>query len=242
MQKDGVLKTKDNKKIAYRHYQSGHNAIIIIAHGFFNSKEAILLQELKDYLIDDYDVLMFDFRGHGRSSGVFTWASEEHLDLEEVIAYLLPQYKAIGLAGFSFGAGISIQVAEEEGNIDSLIAISAPSRYRGINYHFWNLDIENDIIYNVGKGSIGKGIRPGAFWLEKKNPIEKVAKLKCPVLYIHGGKDWVISSKHSEELYKKTVSFKKLVTIKGGPHAEYLIRKNSDEILPLIKNWFKQTL
>jgi dipeptidyl aminopeptidase/acylaminoacyl peptidase len=94
----------------------------------------------------------------------------------------------------------------------------------------------------MGKGSVGKGIRPGAFWLEKKNPIEKVDNLKCPVLYIHGKKDWVILSKHSEELYEKTTSFKKLILIKDGPHAEYLIRKNSNEILPLIKNWFNQTL
>jgi len=57
----GILITSDNQKIAYDNYNNGHKEVIIIAHGFYNSKDAVLLQQLKDNLIDSYDVAMFDF-------------------------------------------------------------------------------------------------------------------------------------------------------------------------------------
>ena len=78
----GTLFTSDHQKIAYRHYNVSHEKVIIIAHGFYNSKDAILLKKLKDNLMDSYDVIMFDFRGHGKSSGLFYWTSKEELDLK----------------------------------------------------------------------------------------------------------------------------------------------------------------
>lgn len=126
--------------------------------------------------------------------------------------------------------------------MDSLISVSAPTEFEKIEYHFWELDFENDIVYNLGEGKIGKGIRPGPWWLKKEKPIDCVGKIKIPVFYIHGQADWLIKPWHSEDLYKKTNSKKRLAIIKNGPHAEYLIRKNKKETIQLIKEWFKETL
>lgn len=237
-----TLTTIDNHKIAYTHYDNGHEKAVIIAPGFFNSKDATLLKRLKDHLIDSYDVIMFDFRGHGESSGLYTWTAKEGLDLEKVIDYAKMKYSTIGLIGFSFGAAISIQVAAKDKSIASFIAISAPQDPAKIDYRLWELDIENDIIYNLQEGRIGKGVRPGPFWLTKKKPLDLVNRITCPVLYIHGDKDWVIGHLHSQKLYDKTKSKKKIAVIKDGPHAEYLLRKNADETLKLILEWFKETL
>ncbi|MBU4488269.1 MAG: alpha/beta fold hydrolase [Candidatus Omnitrophica bacterium] len=236
------LKTQDNHKIAYAHYDEGHKKAVIIAPGFFNSKDAILLKKLKDHLIDTYDVVMFDFRGHGESSGLFTWTAKESLDLERVIDYAKTRYSKIGLIGFSFGAAISIQVVAKDKSIASFISISAPQDPAKVDYHFLDLDIENDIIYNLREGRIGKGVRPGPFWHAKKKPIDLVDKIMCPILYIHGDNDWVIRHAHSQKLYEKTKSKKKIAIIKDGPHAEYLLRKNTGETIPLIQEWFKETL
>lgn len=237
-----TLTTLDKQKIAYTHYNAGHQELIIIAPGFFNSKDSLLIKKLKDDLIDKYDVLIFDFRGHGKSSGSYTWTSKENSDLEAVLDYAKAKYQKIGIISFSFGAAISIRVLTERDDVTSLIAISAPYDCSKIDYHFWNLDIENDILYNLGQGKTGKGIRSGAFWLDKKKPIDLVEKLKCPVLYIHGDKDWVTGYAHSERLYEKTQAKKKLAIIKNGSHAEYLLRKNEQETVNLIRDWLEQTL
>ncbi len=238
----GQLLTKDKNKIAYKHYSSGHSTVIIIAHGFFNSKDSRLLLELKDYLTGAYDVVMFDFRGHGESSGLFSWTSKEHFDLESVLDYVKPQYKNIGLIGFSLGAVISINVLSRTDKVKSFIAVSAPSEFKKINFQFWKLDFENDILNNIGEGRIGKGVRPGPFWLNKPKPIALINKIKIPILYVHGDKDWVVRYKHSQELHAKTGPGKAISIIAGGPHAEYLIRKNRLQTFVLIKEWFANTL
>lgn len=238
-----ILTTADNHKIAYVHYQSGRKKAVIIAHGFFNSKDSALIRKLKDYLINTYDVIIFDFRGHGKSSGLFSWTTKESLDLKKVLEYAKKKYSKIGLIGFSYGAAIGIQVLAEDRAIASFIAIGAPYDCNKIECHFWDLDIENDIIYNLGEGKVGKGIRPGPFWLKKKKPIDLIDKLSCPVLYIHGEKDWVIRYAHSQKLYEKTKAKKKITIIKNGSHAEYLLReKTRKETAGLIRDWFKQTL
>lgn len=239
----GFLITSDNQKIAYDHHNNGHEQVVIIAHGFFNSKQALLLKELGEALKDEYDVIIFDFRGHGKSEGLFYWTAKEYQDLLAVIDYAHKSYKTIGVVGFSLGAATSIIAATKTDDIDSLIAISPPTEFRKVDYHFWDLDIENDILYTlIAEGRIGKGVKPGPFWKKKEKPIRLVKDLKIPILYIHGDNDWVIRPWHSRKLYENTASEKDIVIIKNGPHAEYLIRKNKQEIVALIKAWFAKTL
>lgn len=89
----GTLLTVDHQRIAYRHYNGGHDKLIIIAHGFYNSKDAVILKKLVESLYDEYDVFMFDFRGHGKSSGLYTWTSKEGRDLKAVLDYVDEKYK-----------------------------------------------------------------------------------------------------------------------------------------------------
>lgn len=238
----GFLTTSDNKKIAYDHYQNGHEHVVIIAHGFFNSKQALLIKELAASLQDDYDVITFDFRGHGKSSGLFSWTSKEAADLEAILEYASAKYNKIGIIAFSLGAAISIEVTAKSNIVDSFIAVSAPTDFQKIEFRIRDLDTEQDIFYNLKKGRIGKGVRPGPFWLKKPKPIELVGKIKCPILYIHGDNDWVINYKHSLLLFGRTHARKDIKIIKNGPHAEYLIRKNKKEVVSLIKVWFRKTL
>ena len=69
--RDLCVMTEDEQKVYFDHHQSGHDKIVIIAHGFFNSKNAVLLKTLAGELKKLYDVIVMDFRGHGESSGMF---------------------------------------------------------------------------------------------------------------------------------------------------------------------------
>ena len=139
------LLTIDGQTIHYDLYQHGHKQLIIIAHGFFNSKDALLLKELGHALSNQYDILIMDFRGHGKSSGLFYWTSKEYLDLQAVLEHVKSSYTEIGVIGFSLGAATSIIAASNVEGIATVISISAPSEFEKIEYRFWELDIENDI-------------------------------------------------------------------------------------------------
>jgi len=238
----GSLTTSDKEKISYIHFKKGHEKVVIIAHGLFNSKEALLLLQLKDSLIDSYDIIMFDFRGHGKSSGFFSFTSKEDKDLEVILEYAKNGYESIGLIAFSLGAAISINTLVKVDTVKSFVCVSAPTEFGKIDFRFWNIDFENDVIYNINEGKIGKSLRLGPFWLNKSRPIDSIEKIKCPVLFIHGDKDWVIDYSHSHQLYDKAKSKKKIEIIPNGPHAEYLLRKYHKHTVSLIKDWLAQTL
>jgi pimeloyl-ACP methyl ester carboxylesterase len=240
----GTLLTSDNCTIDYLHYKNGHEKVIIVAHGFYNSKEAVLLKKLAESFLGEYDVFMFDFRGHGKSKGAFSWGSKEEKDLLAVLDYVGSKYKKIGLIAFSVGASISLNVLGIDQRVSSLVCVSAPIDINKVDYHFWQLDVKNDLIYTLisKQGRIGKGVRLGPFWLRKKRPIDSVEKIKASVFYIHGDRDWIIKPWHSRALYEKTSSFKKIWIVKNGPHAEYIMKDVSVQFIKEIKNWFSRTL
>ena len=238
------LKTSDNHLVYYDVYRQNHKKVIVVAPGFFNSKEALLLKELGQNLNDDYDVIILDFRGHGQSQGLFYWTSKEYLDLLAVLQDAKEYYPTIGLIGFSLGAATSLIAMSRSDLVDSLIAVSAPAEFERIEYHFWQLNPSLDIYYSLlSEGRIGKGVRPGPFWLPKEKPKDVVKLLHRPVFYIHGTKDWLIKPWHSEVLYQNTNSkIKKIEIVEGLPHAEYMMKTHPEIFVRKVKNWFQETL
>ena len=51
------------------------------------------------------DLISFDFRGHGKSSGIYTFTSKESEDIKSVVNYAKKTYKRVYLTGFSLGGG-----------------------------------------------------------------------------------------------------------------------------------------
>ena len=241
---NGTLTTVDHQKISFQHFKNGSLAVIIIAHGYYNSKQCVVLQELTQAFEGKYDIFIFDFRGHGKSSGVYTWSSREGNDFRAVLDFIAPQYSKIGLIAFSLGASISINVLANDKRVDSLVCVSAPSDMSKIDYRAWELDWKKDVVYTLlnPKGRIGKGVRPGPFWLAKERPIDNIGKITIPIMFIHGSRDWVIRPWHSEALFQKASGKKKIISIKNGSHAEYLMRDYPEQFVAEVKNWFLDTL
>lgn len=237
--------TFDQHRIAFDQYISGQTQALIIAPGFYNSKDALLLKDLAgDLARRGYDVFLMDFRGHGHSSGLFYWTSYEYMDLMAVVEDVHRKYSKTGVIGFSLGAATTLITAAKTDLIHSLIVVCPPAEFEKIEYHFWELNWEHDIYYSLlREGRIGKGVRPGPFWLPKEKPKEIVRALQQPVYYIHGTDDWLIKPWHSDLLYRETASsIKRREVISGAPHAEYMLRTHRDMLILKINNWFQETL
>jgi len=236
--------SEDGLKIAFDHYFNAHQKVIILAHGFFNSKEAVLFERMAHALLDDFDVIAMDFRGHGKSDGFFDWSAKEYRDVEAVVSFASKNYEKVGVVGFSLGAAASLIAASKSQEIDSLISVSAPTKFEKIDFQIWKMGIIENIIYNVfQEGRIGKGVKPGKFWLTKTRPIDIVDQIAIPVLFLQGGSDWLVQPWHARNLFAKaTCANKRLEVIKNGTHAEYLFRSKPEEIIKIFKEWFDETM
>lgn len=240
----GILYTHDKVAIAYEHYKKGFDSVIIVCPGFFNSKKNRWMRKTIDLISSNYDVIIFDFRGHGDSGGRFSWTAKEHLDVKAVLDYTKSQgYKEIGILAFSLGAMASVNAISTNGDVQSMVLISCPYKFSKIDYHFWKPEMFSDLKDNIECNWEGKGARTTHIFKRKPKTIRKIAKIKrVPILFIHGDKDWVIKAYHSQKLYDAAITYKKIEIIKGGLHAERLIQLCPDKMKSLILNWFAKTL
>jgi glycosyltransferase involved in cell wall biosynthesis/pimeloyl-ACP methyl ester carboxylesterase len=238
------LTTEDGKRIAFFHIRRGSSKVIIIAHGIYNNKDTVLFRRMAEGFSKEYDVVMFDFRGHGKSGGVFTWTAQEQKDLRAIVAYAKKSnYTKIGVIGFSFGAAVVLIEASRHQSIDSVIAVSPPADLNSIDYHFWEKDMWKDLKLNFGIKGRGKGVRPGNPFLKKIRPVDVVDKISpTPVLFLHGEKDWLIKPRHSQRLFDKAKDPKAMTIIKDGGHAERMFDVFPDQFIKICLERFKETL
>jgi uncharacterized protein len=242
--KSGILHTKDNISISYDHYSHGASSVIIVCPGFFNSKENRWMRKAVGMFLPEYDVIIFDFRGHGNSGGRYTWSAKESLDVDIAVDYAVAQkYKHIGILAFSLGAAAAINDAATRSEIESMVLISCPARFKEINFHFWEPGMLSDLKDNIDCKWEGKGARFGSIFMKKEAPIDAIGKIKnTAVFFIQGDSDWIIKSSHAQKLYDAAKTEKKIEIIRGGLHAERLVQFNSEKIRELVLDWFSKTL
>jgi uncharacterized protein len=105
---------------------------VIICHPhslYGGSMDNYIVKRLAAVLTDNNIVSMiFNFRGVGQSQGSFDNGTGEQDDITAAIDWLLQQRSVdkdrIGLAGYSFGGGVSIPVACRDSRIKALALIS----------------------------------------------------------------------------------------------------------------------
>ncbi len=237
-----TLSTIDQVNVSVDLYQHGtHDTAIIICPGFFQSKDTATFQRLSRALAQEYDVLAMDFRGHGRSGGLYTFSAREDADLEAVLAWARVRYARIGMLSFSLGAAITVNTLSRNAQgISSIILVSGSSSFEQIEFKFWTPEAMRPGMTGLEAGS---GCRPGNLLLKKAKPVEHIAKLTpIPVFMIHGTRDVIVGVAHSHRLYAAAAEPKRLQIINGGSHAEALFRDDPQGFLALIQPWYRDTL
>ena len=235
------LKTSDGIKLALNHYKTGHKKVIIIVHGWFMTKDSKAFSNLAEDFSRYYDVISFDCRGHGKSSGFYTFTSKEPVDLKAVVDYAKKQYGEIYLAGFSLGGALVLIHSALYNDIDKIIAVSAPADFDKIENQMWKKEAWLPTLKKC-EPRRWCSVRPSFIYLmmrPKIKPVEIIKYVKAPVLFIAGKKDPTVHLWHTEKLYKEAVCEKQFELI-DGIHAEDLYLDNPKNFLNICLNWLEK--
>lgn len=234
----GFATTADNIKIAYNHYLSGHNAVLIVAHGWFMSKDSKAFKAIAESFKNNFDIITFDFRGHCKSKGLYSFGHNETKDLSAIADYAKASYKHIYLIGFSLGSLISIDYCANNNNIEKLILVSAPTDFRRIENNVFS---PNAFIPTLKKFEFKRwtSIQFTHPFKTKPVPIEQIGKISIPVLFIGGTDDPIIRIWHSKELFIKANEPKKELIVEGGKHAEDIYLENKELFINACLEWLR---
>ena len=164
------------------------------------------------------NVLLFDYRGFGRSTGKPTLDGAVD-DLRAAIAAARREAPGsrLVLLGQSLGGATAIRAAAAEQDAGAtdivlLIVEAAFDSYRGI-------------ARDVASGPL-LVLRPLLLALPgpPDDPAAAIARLRMPVLLIHGDTDRVIPFAHAERLHATAPEPKTLLRVRGADHLEALER------------------
>ncbi|MEO6612270.1 MAG: alpha/beta fold hydrolase [Chitinophagaceae bacterium] len=154
----------------------------------------------KDFYRYDYDVLLLDYRGFGKSTG--KRGEKEMLDdMQFVYNKLKEQYDESHLIvyGRSMGSGFATKLACD--NSPRYLILDAPyfNFLRVIERFLPILPVRIVLRFHLRTDR----------WLPR---------VKCHTYIIHGTKDWLIPIRHSEALQKINPHMITLIHIQGGGH------------------------
>lgn len=173
-------------------------------------------------------VLLFDYRGYGKSSGPFPNEMLVYEDAESALNYLTRSRKIapqdIFLYGHSLGGAIAIELASKHPNLAGVIVEGASTSIRAV--------AEEVSLYRLFPID----------WIltEKFDSISKVRSLKMPILFIHGTIDDIVPAKMSQELYNASPEPKKLLLILEAGHND-AASMGGEEYLQTLKKFIEQT-
>ena len=125
----------------YNHNMNDKSPIVLILHpdptrgGTMDTK--IVFQLYKIFVNNGFSTIRFNFRGVGKSEGIFDDGEGELSDAASVLD-LLEQYntnsKICWIAGFSFGAWIAMQLLMRRPEINGFVCISLPANSRDFSF------------------------------------------------------------------------------------------------------------
>ncbi len=163
---------------------------------------------LKEWFIDgglyrraNLDLVMMDYRGFGKSTGRIESEAQLHADVEAVWQAVAPRYagKRVIVYGRSLGTGLAAAwAARHQPQLTILVSpYTSMSELAALHYPW------------VPQGVLRYPLRSD----------EAVARIRSPLLLVHGDQDALIPLGHSESLARKAPSAR-LVVIADAAHAD----------------------
>jgi fermentation-respiration switch protein FrsA (DUF1100 family) len=148
------------------------------------------------------NICIFDYRGYGRSEGVISEPGT-YADGVAAIDFLSRRYtvqpKQLVLFGRSLGAAVAAEMATQ---VDSLALI-----------------LESPF---VSVAEMARTVFPliplGPFISTQYNNLEKVRRIKSPLLVVHGDRDEVVPYVQGQKVFAAAPEPKKFYTITGAGH------------------------
>jgi pimeloyl-ACP methyl ester carboxylesterase len=153
-----------------------------------------------DFYRYDYDVVLVDYRGFGKSTGK---RSEKAMlnDMQFVYDRLVDQYgeEHLILYGRSLGSGFAAKLASD--NHPRYLILDAP-------FYSFSKVVERFLPFLPVKWVLRYHLRSDQW----------IPRVSCPVYILHGTRDWLIPIRHSERLQELNPDHITLIHIQNGGH------------------------
>ena len=186
------------------------------------------------YTAQGYDVIAYDSRAHGDSQGTMcTYGFFERHDLLRVLATV--EHQPIALIGHSLGAAVALQAAGEGANVATIVAAETFSDLQTIATERAPRILSDNLIARALRFAEERA----GFRVDAVSPVHAAARIRVPVLLIHGAQDFDTPPAHSERVLAALAGPKRLIRVAGAVHAQSL---RDEAVWAEIDAWIQNAL
>ena len=199
----------------------------LFAHCFTCTKQSRAAIEVSRALASEgIATLRFDFTGLGGSEGEFGQGgfAADLMDVVSAAEFLVDRFgQPVLLVGHSLGGAAVLAAASELGatKVAAVATIGAPS---DVPHVLANISGNLDAIRQAGQGEVTIGGRPFLLAREFLERVEAtdlladVARLRCPLLFLHSPTDGIVGIEHASALFGAAKHPKSFVSLEGADH------------------------
>jgi pimeloyl-ACP methyl ester carboxylesterase len=221
----------DGVRIACTLVAGDPDRVVVVTHPAVVGSRYRQVVALADELSRSFSVMLFDFRGHGRSGGRCRLGfSGPALDLAAVVARARGLgFGRVWVAGLSLGAGAAFLAAAGGSRIDALASIGCPPSFPDVQ--LWRA---HPVASRAALRLLGLRVDPGPD--DGPSPIDVAPRLDpFPKLMVFG--QWEVSpADEIDRFLARIASPSEVITIEGAWHAD--LRGREAEI----HRWFERSM
>ena len=245
-----VLDAGDGVRVALSSWTRARSTAVIVAPGFFRSRISPMLVRLAEHLAARHDVYCFDFRGHGTSSGRYTFGRHETRDFGAVLDHVHRRGHArVAVVGFSMGGTVAVRAlgGSRRGGVDpgvaALVTVSSPTE-----------------VFRLRPGLPPRGLL-GASWRGESHrlprldsrtlfrphlgTLDEVAWISpTPYLVLHHERDWLVPCAMGEALHRAAREPRRIHVFRTPErlHADALVRAIPDQLYAVLDPFLAENL
>lgn len=196
-------------------------AAVVLAHGFTATADHPEVAAIAEAIhATGVDVITYDARGHGGSSGESTLGDSERHDVAAAVEAARLRTDKVVAVGASMGAIAVLRYASNDPELTGIVSVSCPSR--------WRLPRNATGVFSALLTRTGPGralaaryarVRVSAIWTNPVPPVDLVPSIRAPLAVVHGRLDRFIGVRDAEELYACAAGPRRLVLVEGMGHA-----------------------
>lgn len=205
-------------------------AYALFAHCFTCSKSLGVIRNIAKQLTGEgIALLRFDFTGLGQSEGEFakTTFTTNTADLVEAARFLEREYTAPAvLIGHSLGGAAVLAAVAMIPSVTCVATIGAPADPTHVKHLLTGAEFDDDNVAEVSIG--GRPFKIGRQFikdLEEHDLVDRISKLKRPLLVFHSPVDTIVGIENAEKIYKAAKHPKSFVSL---GEADHLVSKAKD--------------
>ncbi|HET9598468.1 MAG TPA: alpha/beta hydrolase [Anaeromyxobacteraceae bacterium] len=203
------------------HADEPRRGTVIFLHGRNQNREQALPIAAR-FVSRGYDVLAFDLRAHGQSTGTYsTFGYLEKGDLSRAIDRVGAD--EVTVVGVSLGAAVALQAAAEDPRIAGVVAVASFSSLQQV--------VRDQIPWFVPtplvRGTLHNAESRIGFHVEEADTVRAARRVLAPVLLLHGADDRFVVPAHSRAIYAALHGPRELVLVEGARHGDVLAHERA---------------